>query len=127
MNRRLRLTLMAISTIVLLGVLAFVAFSDPTPSDDQAAIQSGSFAGALRPETPPASFTLRDEEGRPVDIADFRGQPVVVTFLYSSCETSDGSTSRICSFTRLSNSAPETLTLVLLDFRWIRPTLLQKG
>ena len=86
MNRRLRLTLMAIATIVLLGVLAFVALSDPTPSNDQVAIQSGSFAGAVRPETPPASFTLRNEEGRPVDIAGFRGQPVVVTFLYTTCE-----------------------------------------
>ncbi len=86
MNQRLRLTLMAIATIVLLGVLAFVVFSDPAPSPDASAVQSGSFAGAVRPETPPASFTLRDEEGRTVDIADFRGQPVVVTFLYTTCE-----------------------------------------
>jgi protein SCO1/2 len=86
MNQRLRLTLMAIATIVLLGVLAFVVFSDPAPSPDGSAIQSGSFAGAVRPETPPASFTLRDEEGRTVDIADYRGQPVVVTFLYTACE-----------------------------------------
>lgn len=86
MNQRLRLTLMAVATIVLLGVLAFVVFSDPTPSADQAPVAGGSFAGALRPETPPASFSLRDEEGRTVDIADYRGQPVVVTFLYTTCE-----------------------------------------
>lgn len=86
MNQRLRLTLMAAATIVLLGVLAFVVFSDPTPSSGPSGVESGAFAGAVRPETPPASFSLRDEEGRTVDIADFRGQPVVVTFLYSSCE-----------------------------------------
>ena len=86
MNQRLRLTLMAVATIVLLGVLAFVVFSDPTPSTDQATVAGGSFAGALRPETPPASFVLRDEEGRTVDIADYRGEPVVVTFLYTTCE-----------------------------------------
>ena len=86
MNQRLRLTLMAAATIVLLGVLGFVVFSDPSPSGEPSAVESGSFAGAVRPETPPASFSLRDEEGRTVDIADYRGKPVVVTFLYSSCE-----------------------------------------
>lgn len=85
MNRRLRLTLMTVATLVLLGVLAFVVFSDPAPKSPPA-IQSGSFAGAVRPRTPPANFTLRDEEGKKVDVAGYRGQPVVVTFLYTTCE-----------------------------------------
>lgn len=75
---------MAAATIVLLGVLAFVAFSDPTPQDP--AVRSGSFAGAIRPRTPPAAFTLRDQDGRRVSVADYRGRPVVLTFLYSTCQ-----------------------------------------
>lgn len=86
MNRRLRLTLMTVATIVLLGVLAFVVFSDPSPAPSTGAVESGSFAGAIRPRTPPATFRLKDEEGRTVSVADYRGKPVVVTFLYTSCE-----------------------------------------
>lgn len=86
MNKRLRLTLMTVATIVLLGVLAFVVFSDPNPAPSQDAAQSGTFSGAIRPRTPPAKFTLKDQDGKPVDVADFRGGPVVVTFLYTSCE-----------------------------------------
>lgn len=87
MNRRLRLTFMAVATVVLLGVLAFVVVSDPNPGPSPGAVQTGSFAGALRPRTPPSTFRLRDEEGRTVDVADYRGRPVVVTFLYSSCRS----------------------------------------
>ncbi len=31
-------------------------------------------------------FALTDEEGRRVRMADFRGRPTVVTFLYTTCE-----------------------------------------
>ena len=77
---------MTVATIVLLGVLAFVVFSDPNPGPSSDAVQSGSFAGAVRPRTPPANFRLNDEEGRTVSVADYRGEPVVVTFLYTNCE-----------------------------------------
>ena len=77
---------MTVATVVLLGVLAFVIFSDPNPGPASGAVQSGSFSGALRPKTPAATFRLRDEEGRLVDVADYRGRPVVVTFMYTGCE-----------------------------------------
>lgn len=86
MNKRLRLTLMTVATIFLLGVLAFVVFSDPNPDPSTGNVQSGTFAGAVRPRTPPARFVLNDQDGKPVDVADYRGRPVVVTFLYTSCE-----------------------------------------
>ena len=85
MSQRLRLTLMTVATVVLLGVLGFVLFWNPTPQPATGAVQAGSFAGALRPKTPPADFRLRDEEGRVVDVARYRGRPVVVTFLYTGC------------------------------------------
>ena len=31
-------------------------------------------------------FALRDQDGERVSMADFRGRPVVVTFVYSTCE-----------------------------------------
>ncbi|MGH2944464.1 MAG: SCO family protein, partial [Solirubrobacteraceae bacterium] len=43
-------------------------------------------AGAVRPPgIPPADFGVRDENGAPVRLADLRGRPVVVTFLYTTC------------------------------------------
>ncbi len=86
MNQRLRLTLMTVATVVLLGVLAFVLLWNPDSQPATGAVKSGSFAGALRPTTPPASFRLRDEEGKMVDVARYRGSPVVVTFLYTGCQ-----------------------------------------
>ena len=48
---------------------------------------SGGWAGARRPPgIPPQDFTLADQDGKPVSLADFRGRPVVVTFVYSTCE-----------------------------------------
>ena len=45
------------------------------------------FEGAVRPAIPPTPLTgLRDQDGRPVDLAALRGRPVVVTFLYTTCE-----------------------------------------
>ena len=61
------------------GVLLFAA--------GEKTVTGASFAGATRPPSiPPAEFGLRDEEGRPVRLADLRGKPVVVTFLYTTCQ-----------------------------------------
>jgi protein SCO1/2 len=45
------------------------------------------FDGALLPAGVRApAFNLRDQDGRPVDMAEFRGKPVIATFLYSHCK-----------------------------------------
>ena len=31
-------------------------------------------------------FHLRDQDGRPIDMAQYRGRPVIATFLYSHCK-----------------------------------------
>jgi len=54
---------------------------------DDAPERSGEFAGALRPpEARAPDFRLRDQDGRPVAMADYRGRTVVMTFVYSTCE-----------------------------------------
>jgi protein SCO1/2 len=45
------------------------------------------FAGALRPPDARApDFRLRDQDGKPVSMAQYRGRTVVMTFVYSTCE-----------------------------------------
>ena len=55
------------------------------------AVDAGSsrFDGALLPPGVRApDFNLRDQEGRPVSMRQFRGRPVIVTFLYTTCQNS---------------------------------------
>jgi protein SCO1 len=43
--------------------------------------------GAIRPPgIPPAEFRMRDQDGRTATLGEYRGQVVVVTFLYTTCE-----------------------------------------
>jgi protein SCO1/2 len=83
MPARLRLALfvaglLAIAAIA--GVLLFAVGEKTVPP-------SSGFAGATRPpDIPPADFGVRDENGRPLRLIDLRGTPVVVTFLYTTCE-----------------------------------------
>lgn len=45
------------------------------------------WAGAQRPaQVPPGDFRLRDQDGSPVSLAEYRGRPLILTFLYSTCE-----------------------------------------
>lgn len=41
--------------------------------------------GVVSPRRPAPALRLRDIDGRAVDLADFRGDPVLVTFVYASC------------------------------------------
>ena len=53
------------------------------------AAENARFQGALFPDGVRApDFDLRDEHGRPVRMRDFRGRPVIVTFLYTRCDES---------------------------------------
>ena len=50
---------------------------------------SSRFDGALLPPGVRApDFNLRDQEGKPVSMRQFRGRPVIVTFLYTTCQNS---------------------------------------
>ena len=67
-----------------LGAAAWaIVGSDDDPPD---AAGKG-FAGSLLPEGVRApAFSLADERGRAISMDDFRGEPVIVTFLYTNCE-----------------------------------------
>jgi protein SCO1/2 len=57
--------------------------SGPAPATGPSA--NGRFDGAPLPGTPAPGFTLTDQSGRPVSLGDYRGQIVVLTFLYPGC------------------------------------------
>lgn len=82
---RLRLTLVAAAALVLAAVLTIVLLSRDTPAP---ATGGTGFAGAVRPASIPPSEPegLVDQDGKPVRLADLAGRPVVVTFLYTTCE-----------------------------------------
>ncbi len=75
------------SLSVVLGI-ALTALILTRPAGNAASSEAGSkFEGAIMPAGVRApDFTLRDESGRPVRMRDLRGRPVVVTFLYTTCE-----------------------------------------
>jgi protein SCO1/2 len=79
---RARLALMVFASLALLGALGFVLLYQP----GGAARGGTGFEGAEKPAIPPQDFTLRDEQGERVRLSDYRGQPVLVTFLYTTCE-----------------------------------------
>jgi protein SCO1 len=54
---------------------------------DETATAGTVFEGALMPPGLRApDFELRDQDGEPISMREFRGRPVLVTFLYTSCE-----------------------------------------
>ena len=85
LHPRLRLALMAISAIALIAIAGFVILSDPNSGDANSPV-TGGFAGSIRPQAPAADFTLPDEAGHDVRVADLRGGPVVVSFMYTTCK-----------------------------------------
>jgi protein SCO1/2 len=81
MPARLRLALFVTASLALVAALGVTLFARPAARDDGVA-----FAGSLRPEIPPRDFRLRDQDGKPVSLAQFRGQVVVLTFMYTTCK-----------------------------------------
>jgi protein SCO1/2 len=85
LDARLRLAITVVIACCAAAILAVVVASGSGGSK-QVTVQHG-FAGALRPAgIPPADFTLRDQDGRPAALAAYRGQPVIITFMYSTCK-----------------------------------------
>jgi protein SCO1 len=80
MPARVRLALFVTATFALVAAAAVTLLARP----GQDAGASG-FAGSVRPAIPPKDFRLRDQDGRAVSLRDFRGQVVVLTFMYTTC------------------------------------------
>jgi protein SCO1/2 len=79
-----RLTLIVALGLLFAAVAGFVAFSG---GDDTAGSATG-FEGALRPPDLPAEPLngLVDEDDRPLSLARYRGQVLVMTFMYTTCK-----------------------------------------
>jgi protein SCO1 len=83
MNARLRLALFLAGLLALAAVAGVLLFA----IGERAVPAATGFAGAVRPPgIPPADFGVRDENGAALRLADLRGRPVVVTFLYTTCK-----------------------------------------
>ncbi|UUY03205.1 SCO family protein [Svornostia abyssi] len=85
MPARLRMTLVVAAALALAAVVAILLLAR---DDAEPATGGTGFAGAVRPTNIPPSEPqgLRDQDGDPVRLSEFRGRPVVVTFLYTTCE-----------------------------------------
>jgi protein SCO1 len=83
MNPRLVLALF----LAALFALAMAAWAVVESRDDGDDVAYEGFAGSRLPEGVRAPrFELTDERGRRVSMSELRGQPVIVTFLYTHCE-----------------------------------------
>jgi protein SCO1 len=83
-NGRVLIALFLIA-VFSLGLIVLAAPRD----DDGDSVASGSsrFEGAVMPDGLRApDFTLTNQDGERISMRDFRGQPVIVTFLYTTCE-----------------------------------------
>jgi protein SCO1/2 len=82
------LTALFLLAVFALGALVLVARA--RDDDGEVAEGAGSrFEGAVMPEGLRApDFALRDQDGEPITMREFRGRPVIVTFLYTTCDDS---------------------------------------
>ena len=81
MPARVRIALF-VTAVLALAAAALVTVLARPDGDGEA---GSAFAGAQRPAMPPQDFRLRDQDGRAVSLRDFRGDVVVLTFLYTTC------------------------------------------
>jgi protein SCO1 len=77
--------LIALTTLVVAALAALLAVT--LASRHNSADASNEFDGSLLPSGVRApEFSLRDQNGQRVTMTEFRGRPVIVTFLYSHCK-----------------------------------------
>ena len=77
--------MLALTTLVVIAAAGVFGVWLATRGDDAPAATG--WEGSLRPPgTHLPDFELRDQDGGTVTAASLRGEPVVVTFIYSTCE-----------------------------------------
>jgi protein SCO1/2 len=88
-SSRLALAIFA-TTCAIFAVIGVVAISRISAQSDSPAVVNSPqspFRGASMPGGVRApEFTLTDQDGKPVSMAEYRGKPVVVTYLYTHCK-----------------------------------------
>ena len=91
MTARTRLVLAVVALIALCAtVLATIAASSQDQSEPAAVVEGpeSPFKGAVRPKALSGNFSLRNQDGELVRLADLRGKVVVITPTYTTCEES---------------------------------------
>jgi protein SCO1 len=84
MNGRVLIALFLIAVFAL-GAIVLAAPREDDP--DGVATATSRFEGAVMPKGLRApDFTLKNQDGETISMRDFRGRPVIVTFLYTHCE-----------------------------------------
>jgi protein SCO1/2 len=84
-NGRILIALFLVAVFAL-GAVVLAAPGDST-DDDGVASGGSRFEGAVMPRGLKApDFTLENQDGERISMRDFRGRPVIVTFLYTTCE-----------------------------------------
>jgi protein SCO1 len=79
--------LIALFLVALFALGAVLLAADG--GDEEVATAGSGFEGALMPKGVRApDFTLRNQDGESVSMRELRGQPVIVTFLYTTCDDS---------------------------------------
>ena len=85
MNARVLIALFLVAAFALGAVLLAAGARD----DSDEASAGTRFEGAVMPAGVRApNFALRDQDGDRLSMRDLRGRPVIVTFLYTTCEDS---------------------------------------
>src|SRR5712691_2521370 len=91
MNWRLASRLSVITLAVLVVVVVTIlgtraggltsnASANPTPTTSASGLQGTDLGG-----TPAPDFHLTDQFGKPISLSQFKGKPVILTFLYTHC------------------------------------------
>jgi protein SCO1/2 len=98
MSARARLVLVVIALLALsaIAALAVLAATDDDGEGGAAVVEDvntfsgprSPFKGAVRPKAPPGQFALRTQEGELVRLADLRGNVVVLSPMYATCDES---------------------------------------
>ncbi|MBA3409005.1 MAG: SCO family protein [Solirubrobacterales bacterium] len=87
MPQRLAYALLTLTLCAAAAITGVFLASRGAGGSDRVAVGSTGWAGFVRPPGAAApDFRLRDQDGEPVTMAQYRGRPVAVTFVYSTCE-----------------------------------------
>ena len=85
LDLRLLFGLLALLAVAAVAVALSIGGSSASKSSNRLAQSSFHAEGVLSPPRPAPPLVLRDYLGRPVSIASYRGEAVLVTFLYTHC------------------------------------------
>jgi protein SCO1 len=78
---------LVLAAVLALGALVIVAGVEREPAAEEPLTAATGFAGSILPDRVRApDFALENQDGELVRMRDFRGRPVIVTFLYTNCD-----------------------------------------